>query len=367
MAFDIETICAATVETWLRFTLLPAVQPGMQRDLLRHFGSADAVLAAPRRELEELVGATAASALSQGPEATIMERTRRWLAQPGCRLVGLGDAEYPPLWKQIACPPAAFYAEGDAALLQRRTLAMVGSRNATPHGEEDAFRFARELSDRGLAIVSGLAMGIDASAHRGALAGAGGTIAVLGTGPDVVYPPANAALARDIARRGCIVSEFPASTPPLDRNFPRRNRLISGLALGVLVVEAAWPSGSLVTARCAVEQNRDVFAIPGSIHSPLAKGCHALIKQGAKLVDCVDDILQELGLAQPQERDGPPADEKDVLTAMGYAPATMDDIAERTGLDAATLAARLSRLEIEGRVRSLAGGRFLRAEKRVIE
>jgi len=210
-------------------------------------------------------------------------------------------------------------------------------------------------------------MGIDASAHRGALAGGTSTVAVLGTGPDIVYPPANAALAREIARLGCIVSEFPMGTPPIDRNFPRRNRLISGLASGVLVVEAAWPSGSLVTARCAVEQNRDVFAIPGSIHSPLSKGCHALIKQGAKLVDCVDDILQELGISQPRPQDTPTADAKDVFRAIGFGPTTLDDIAERTGLDAATLAARLSRLEIEGRVRSLAGGRYQRAEKRVIE
>ena len=367
MPFDIETISPANAETWLRFTLVPAVQAGAQRDLLRHFGSADATLCAPRKELEELVGGSAALALSRGPDPALIEAARRWLKQPGCGLIGLGDAAYPPLWKEIACPPAAFYVQGDATLLQRKTLAIVGSRNATPYGEEDAFRFACELSNRGLAIVSGLAMGIDASAHRGALAGGGGTVAILGTGPDVVYPPGNAALARDIARRGCIVSEFPVSTPPLDRNFPRRNRLISGLALGVLVVEAALPSGSLVTARCAVEQNRDVFAIPGSIHSPLAKGCHALIKQGAKLVDCVDDILQELGIAQPKERDSPLVDARDVLTSMGFAPATMDEIAERTGLDAATLAARLSRLEIEGRVRSLAGGRFQRAEKRVIE
>ena len=367
MTFDIDTIPAASADTWLRFTLLPGLHPGAQRELLRHYGSADAALCAPRAELVELIGEPGARALAKGPPTDLLQATRRWLAQPGCRLIGLGDAAYPPLWKQIACPPAAFYAQGDVALLTRNSLAVVGSRNATPAGVHDASRFARELSERDVAIVSGLALGIDASAHSGALAGRAGTIAVMGTGPDIVYPPANAALAREIARRGCIVSEFAVGTPPVDRNFPRRNRLISGLALGVLVVEAAWPSGSLVTARCAVEQNRDVFAIPGSIHSPLSKGCHALIKQGAKLVDSVDDILQELGLAQPKEREVPPADAKDVLTAIGFGAATLDDIGERTGLDAATLAARLSRLEIEGRVRCLAGGRYQRAEKRVIE
>jgi DNA processing protein len=367
MPFDIHAIRPASMESWLRFTLVPAVQPGTQHALLREFGSAEAALAAPRAHLAELIGDDPARALARGPHADILASTRRWLARPDCRLVGLGDAAYPALWKEIACPPTAFYAQGDVAVLGRSALAIVGSRNATADGVDDAFRFARELSERGIAIVSGLAMGIDASAHRGALAGGASTVAVLGTGPDIVYPPANAALAREIARVGCIVSEFPLGTPPIDRNFPRRNRLISGLASGVLVVEAAWPSGSLVTARCAVEQNRDVFAIPGSIHSPLSKGCHALIKQGAKLVDGVDDILQELGISQPKPQDTPAADEKDVFRAVGFGPTTLDDIAERTGLDAATLAARLSRLEIEGRVRSLAGGRYQRAEKRVIE
>ena len=367
MPFDIQSIRSASTESWLRFTLVPAVQPATQHALLREFGSAEAVLAAPRARLVELIGEGPARALAKGPHADLLALTRRWLARPNCRLIGLGDAQYPMLWKEIACPPAAFYAQGDIGVLACPALAIVGSRNATPDGVDAAFRFARELSGRGVAIVSGLAMGIDASAHRGALAGGAGTVAVLGTGPDIAYPPSNAELAREIASRGCIVSEFALGTPPVDRNFPRRNRLISGLAAGVLVVEAAWPSGSLVTARCAVEQNRDVFAIPGSIHSPLSRGCHALIKQGAKLVDCVDDIVQELGISPPKARDIPEADRNDVIGAMGFGPATLDDIAERTGLDAATLAARLSRLEIEGRVRSLAGGRYQRAEKRVIE
>jgi DNA processing protein len=268
---------------------------------------------------------------------------------------------------QIASPPCAFYAEGRVELLNAPAFAIVGSRNATPRGERDAFEFARALSARGIAISSGLAVGIDAQAHRGGLAEGGSTIAVMGTGPDRVYPPPNAALSREIASRGCLVSEFPAGMPPLERNFPRRNRLISGLALGVLVVEAAYPSGSLGTAHAALEQNRDVFAIPGSIHSPLSKGCHWLIKQGAKLVDCADDILQELGIEAPRERAAGPAEGDEVMAAMGFGPATMDEIAQRSGLDAATLAARLSWLEVAGRVRALAGGWFQRAENRVIE
>jgi DNA processing protein len=362
-----ENITPAGAAAWLRLTLVPGISPQQQHQLLRRFGGADAVLAARRGDLEELLGTSGAAALAKGPDPRLLEATERWLARPGCRVIGLGDAEYPELWKHIAVPPCAFYVEGRAELLNATCIAIVGSRNATPRGERDAFEFARALSERGLVVASGLALGIDASAHHGALAGAGSTIAVMGTGPDRIYPKPNAALARDIAQRGCLVTEFPAGTPPLERNFPRRNRLISGLARGVLVVEAAYPSGSISTARSAVEQNRDVFAIPGSIHSPFSKGCHWLIKQGAKLVESVGDVLQELGLEAPKEREEDAPDADPVLEAMGFAPVTMDHIAERAGLDAATLAARLSSLEIEGRVQSLAGGWFQRAEKRVIE
>jgi DNA processing protein len=366
-AFEISAIAAASTETWLRFTLVPQVPAHKQRDLLQRFGSADRALGASRAGIAEVVGQEAARALMQGPDPALLQATTQWLSHPGCRLVGLGDAAYPELWKQIACPPSAFYAEGRVELLNHPSMAIVGSRNATPQGERDAFAFAQALSEHGVAIVSGLALGIDASAHRGGLASAGSTVAVVGTGPDIVYPRGNVDLAREIARHGCIVSEFPVRTRPLERNFPRRNRLISGLASGVLVVEAGYPSGSLRTARAALEQNRDVFAIPGSIHSPVSKGCHWLIREGATLVDCVGDILQELGIVQPKERECVPAEEDPVLTAIGFAPATVDHIAERTGLDAATLAARLSWLEIEGRVRALAGGWFQRAENRVIE
>ena len=320
-----------------------------------------------RAELVELLGEAGAHALARGPEAGLLEETRNWLAQPGCRLIGLGDPDYPALWKQIAVPPCAFYARGRNELLNSNCVAIVGSRNATPRGLSDARDFARALSDAGVVIVSGMALGIDAAAHEGALAGAASTVSVVGTGPDRVYPRQHGDLARAIAERGCIVSEFALRTPPLERNFPRRNRLISGLALAVLVVEAAKRSGSLGTARAAVEQNREVMAIPGSIHSPLSKGCHWLIKEGAKLVDCVEDVLQEVGLQAPPEREAMPPQQDEVLDAMGFAPVTPEHIAQRTGLDAATLAARLSCLEIEGTIQPLAGGWFQRAEGRVIE
>jgi DNA processing protein len=367
MSIEIQTVLPSDAETWLRFTLIPALTPHKQLALLRQFGSAHAALAAQQAELAAVVGEACARALREGPEARLVSKTLQWLRQTGCRLVGLGDREYPRRWLEIATPPSAFYAQGNVELLNTAACAIVGSRNATPRGEGDAFEFARELSGRGVTIVSGLALGIDASAHRGGLAEKGSTVAVMGTGPDRIYPPPNAALAREIAARGCLVSEFAAGTPPLERNFPRRNRLISGLALGVLVVEAARPSGSLGTALAAVEQNREVFAIPGSIHSPLSKGCHWLIKQGAKLVDCTEDIVQELGLEAPQARASMPSESDDVLKALGAGPATLDEIAQRCRLDAATLAARLSCLEIAGSVRALAGGWFQRAENRVIE
>jgi len=367
MTFDLERIVASDTHAWLRFTLVPALSPHKQHALLRHFGSAQAALDAPRDEVAQLVGMACARALADGPDARLVAATEAWLKRPGCRLVGLGDAGYPRQWLQIAMPPCAFHAEGRLELLNAPCFAIVGSRNATPAGERDAFELARALSQHGLAIASGLALGIDTQAHLGGLAEAGSTVAVMGTGPERIYPRRNVALARRIASHGCLVSEFPIGMPPLERNFPRRNRLISGLALGVLVVEAAYPSGSLGTAHAAIEQNRDVFAIPGSIHSPLSKGCHWLIKQGAKLVDCADDIVQELGMQAPREC--PPGIQSGdaVLDAMGFGPATMDEIAQRAGLDAATLAARLSLLEVAGRVRALAGGWFQRAENRVIE
>jgi DNA processing protein len=241
----------------------------------------------------------------------------------------------------------------------------VGSRNATPQGLANATGFARVLSEAGLTIASGLALGIDAAAHRGALQGEGSTVAVLGTGIDVVYPPRNAGLHRAIAERGALVSEFPLGTPPIGDNFPRRNRLISGLARGVLVVEAALASGSLITARLAVEQGRDVFAIPGSIHSPLSKGCHALIKEGAKLVESAQDVLGELGGAAPPRtvstvQQSSAEVEHELLKHLGHDPCNVDTLCQRSGLTPDTVSAMLLQLELEGRVASLPGGRYQR-------
>jgi DNA processing protein len=291
-----------------------------------------------------------------------------WLEAPGHHILTLADDNYPRQLLEISDPPALLYVSGRADLLSRPSLAMVGSRHASAQGAANAERFARAFSDAGLVVVSGLALGIDAAAHRGALGGASGTVAVLGTGADIVYPAHNRALAREIAARGALVSEFPLGTQPLPAHFPRRNRLISGLALGCLVVEAAADSGSLITARLATEQGREVFAIPGSIHSPLARGCHALIKQGAKLVEGARDVLEELQLPAPAPATAAAAAPADalaqrVLAALGHDPCAADVLAARCGLGAAELGAVLTKLELEGCITALSGGLYQRLHR----
>ena len=286
----------------------------------------------------------------------------------GHDLVAWDDSDYPRALLEIGDPPPVFYCIGRRELLARPAFAIVGSRNATPQGCADAEAFAAALSSAGFTIVSGLALGIDAAAHRGGLAQAGSSIAVVGTGPDRVYPARNRELAHDLASRGLVVSEFAVGTPPLKQNFPRRNRLVSGLARGVLVVEATLSSGSLITARLAGEQGREVFALPGSIHSPFSKGPHKLIREGAKLVETAQDILDELGVPAPTSpaRVAPgtqgthDAAARAVIDALGYDPADVDTLVARTRLSAAAVAAALTALELDRRVTALAGGLWQR-------
>jgi len=351
---------------WLRLTLVPGVPARVQRALLGAFGSPGAIARARDDALAAAFASASAApgaleAYRRGPRPALLEGTLAWLGKPGNHLVTLADESYPPPLLQVHDPPAVLYARGRIELLSRPAFAIVGSRNATPLGADDAREFAHALSDAGLTIVSGLALGIDAAAHRGGLAGASSSIAVMGTGADTFYPRRNRNLAEELAERGCLLSELPLGTAPDKLNFPRRNRLISGLAKGVLVVEAALGSGSLITARAALVQGRDVFAIPGSIHATLSKGCHWLIKEGAKLVECADDVLLELGLPRSSGARSPrPAFSASdaLLAALGSAPQSIDELAQRTGLEAATLAARLIRLEIEGTVQSIPGARF---------
>ena len=348
---------------WLRITLTPGISSRMQRELLSGAPSAEAAVARPHQELRQILGDEGAAAIARQPDPALVEATLRWLSQPGHSLVTLADGDYPSALLETGGPPCVLYANGRRELLGKPAIAIVGSRNATPQGLRDAEAFAYALSQAGLCVVSGLALGIDAAAHRGGLRGASSSIAVMGTGPDRIYPARNRELAHTLAETGCLLSEFPVGTPASAGNFPRRNRLISGLSRGVLVVEAALRSGSLITARLAAEQGRDVFAIPGSIHSALSKGCHELIRDGAKLVESAQDVLVELGLAQaerntPQKMAGETA--HPLLQGMGFAPTSVDQVAERTGLSAATVCAQLTQLEVEGRVEALAGGLFQR-------
>jgi DNA processing protein len=345
---------------WLKLALVPGIGSTTLIRLLTAFGSPEAVLACGRHALEPHLAAKQRDALLAGPDAALLAETQAWLDQPGNRLLTLGDPDYPKPLLEIADPPALLYCKGRRDLLGRPGFSIVGSRNATPQGLRDAEAFGLALADAGLTIISGLALGIDAAAHRGGLAGSGSSIAIVGTGLDRIYPARNRALAHTLAEQGLILSEFPLGTPPLPGNFPCRNRLISGLSRGVLVVEATTASGSLITARVAAEQGREVFAIPGSIHSPLARGCHALLKQGAKLVESAADILDELAWQQritpPAHLSAAPPDP--VLDVMDGAPVTLDTLAQRSGLTLDALSAKLLTLELEGRIAPLPGGRY---------
>lgn len=349
---------------WLRLSLVPGLGSGDLRRLLSAFGGPEAALSAPRGELARHVPAPVAAAIKQGAPEESVAAAAAWIGQPGNHVVTLADSGYPRLLLQIPDPPPLLYVKGRVELLSQPSLAVVGSRHATAQGMANAESFARTFSDAGLTVVSGLALGVDAAAHRGGLAGTASSVAVLGTGADIVYPARNRALAHELAARGALVSELPLGARALAGHFPRRNRLISGLSLGCLVVEAAAASGSLITARLAAEQGKDVFAIPGSIHSPLAKGCHALIKQGAKLVESARDVLEELRMPAPSAP--APADPADaghalaLLNALGHDPCDADTLAARCGLSAAETAALLTQLELGGRIETLPGGLYQR-------
>ena len=346
---------------WLTLCLTPGLGAGTIRRLLKVFGSPEAVLRADAAGLTRTTNAATAAALKSGTADLAVDRALQWASKSGHHVVTLADDDYPALLLEISDPPALLYAHGDLRLLSRPALAVVGSRNGTVQGLRNAEAFAKAFSNGGLTIVSGLALGIDAAAHRGGLAGRGSTIAVLGAGIDVTYPKSNASLFTEIAARGLLLSEYPLGTPSIGHNFPRRNRLISGLAQGCLVVEAALGSGSLITARMAAEQGREVFAIPGSIHSPLSKGCHSLIKEGAKLVDAAEDVLVELGgsIAAPVSPSGSEEGET-LLSHMGYDPVDIDALCSRAGLTVQAIAAELLRLELDGLVSTLPGGRYQR-------
>ncbi|KVC26470.1 DNA-processing protein DprA [Burkholderia pseudomultivorans] len=411
-----QALTTGELRAWLQLAHAPGLPPAALHALLDVFGSPAALLRASDRAIAAASSPAAAQAVRASERDDLdacTDAALAWLDAPGNALVTLHDPAYPARLRDLHDPPPLLYVKGRLDLLHARGFAVVGSRHATPQGLADATRFARTLSDAGLAIVSGLALGIDGAAHQGALDGRSGTIAVIATGTDLVYPARHRALAHAVAARGAIVSEWPLGTPARASHFPQRNRLIAALAIGVLVVEAAPRSGSLITARLANELGRDVFAIPGSIHAPLAQGCHALIRDGAKLTATPLDVLEEYGMDETKacsaNEDGgsagdgaatdsfgsgpttgiargtenadhaatgatplpataaPPAlpdnpAEQAVLAALGYGPVTYEWLAEHSGLPDDDLHRALLALELAGHVAPLPGGRFARLD-----
>lgn len=356
----------------------PDLSDSLYISLLTKFGDAASILAAGRIAWRELRLSSRCCDFLSASSPPDVQHARRWLDTDHHHLVMLEHSNYPKLLQQTAGAPLGLFVSGDCKVLNTAQLAVVGSRNPSPYGRQIAENFSKHLTGCGLSITSGLAAGIDAASHRGALAGGGITLAVCGTGLDIIYPRSSESLAREIEQRGALVSEFLPGTPPRKHHFPQRNRLISGLSLGTLVVEAAPESGSLITARLAGEQGREVFAVPGSIHSPMSKGCHELIREGAKLIDCVQDILSELstlaatlpgmstskhtnvidykGISQvPLDKDS-----KILLDALGFEPLGVDDLVLRSGLSADAVASMLLMLELENRIESFPGGLYLR-------
>ena len=363
---------AAERAAWLRLVATPGLGPHAARQLLRKFGLPDAIFEAGYSTLLQSLPEPLARMLSQPPTAEVqsaIESSEQWLGgDPNHSLLTLADAEYPQALLTTADPPLVLFAIGRLELLNRPSVAIVGSRNATPQGNETAHAFAGAVARAGITVTSGLALGIDASAHRGALAATdsdASTIAVVGTGIDVVYPASNRALTAQIRKLGVVISEFPLRTPAIAHNFPRRNRIIAGLTRGTLVVEAALRSGSLITARLAADTGREVFAVPGSIHSPLSKGCHRLIRDGAKLVESAQDVLEEIGYTQrsavaPGETEAEPDMHADVLQLMGHDPVDLERLVERSGRPAGELVGALLELELAQHVARLPGNKYQR-------
>ena len=362
---------SSDVELWLTLNLTPGLGNASICQLLAKFGSPVGIFSAKQSQLCEIVDDNIARVILRGANTELVAPTLKWLQKENAHVVTLADSNYPKALLEIPNPPALLYAIGHLHWLNHPSIAMVGSRSSTPQGEKNASDFAYSLCSHGLCVVSGMALGIDGAAHLGALKANGATIAVVGTGLDIVYPAKHRDLAHKIAERGLIISEFSLGTPSRAQNFPRRNRLISGLSLGCLVVEANVASGSLITARLSAEQGREVFAIPGSIHSPVAKGCHQLIKQGAKLVENVQDILEEIRNLLPANSPNGLVDSKEshsaigletntVLNCMGFDAIDFDTVQSLCALTTDALSAMMMMLELEGKITTLAGGKFQR-------
>jgi len=377
----------ANIESWLKLCLIKGVGDESIRRLLVAFGSPAAILSASEMALERIVKKSIGKHIKRGAEPARVDAALSWLKDPANSIVTLAEPDYPAQLLNIQDPPPLLYFKGNRDLLTRPALAIVGSRNATPQGLSNAEAFAESASNAGFCVISGMALGIDAAAHLGGLRGSAASMAVVGTGLDIVYPAKNHQLAHKLAGNGALISELPLGTPAIGRNFPRRNRIISGMSQGCLVVEAALRSGSLITARQALEQGREVMAIPGSIHSPLSKGCHLLIKEGAKLVESIQDILDELNYPADQWRQKKndtqenraekmmqaqtrqfsaafPSDEVEwLLKCLGHDLIDIDTLCVRSGLTVDSVSAMLLTLELNGYVSCLPGNCYQRTAR----
>jgi DNA processing protein len=363
---------AGELPYWLALIRAPKLGPALFQKFLTLFPRLSELFATPWQSLIDLKIEPALAAYLQNPAWRAVEQDLAWRQQIGNGILTWQDPTYPPLLRQIPQAPPVIYIQGDAKVLATAQLAIVGSRNPTPAGQECAFNFARALAACGLTITSGLALGIDAASHRGALNAKGLTIGVAGTGLDRIYPARHKELVEQVVEQGgAVISEFPSGTLPKAENFPRRNRLISGLSVGVLVVEAVLKSGSLITARFALEQGREVFAIPGSIHNPLARGCHALLRQGAKLVETTADILEELGsllqasamalapTSTPHKKLDLPeldGDHAALAACIDFSATPIDALIVRSGLSAEAVSSMLTLLELQGYITAVPGG-----------
>lgn len=358
---------------WLALVRTPGLGWPTLAALLAEFGRPSALFTLDPRQLTPFNLSERTRNFLREPDWARIDTDLEWLEESGTSLVPANDSRFPEFLRSIDYPPVALFARGNVDLLTDYQLAIVGSRNPTRGGADTARDFSGTLASAGLVITSGLASGVDAAAHGGALDAGGGTIAVCGTGLDRLYPASNRQLGERIVAEGLMISEFPPGTPPRPENFPQRNRIISGMSLGTLVVEAAFRSGSLITARLASEQGREVFAIPGSIHNPLARGCHRLIRDGAKLVESAQDVLEELGVLaslptasqnspKPTKKEDETADPEyeRVLQSMGFDPTPIDVIVEQTGLKADVVSSMLLILELQGKVEAAPGGRYAR-------
>lgn len=357
-----------TIRHWLALYCTPGIGPIKFFQLLKIFPHVEDIFKASTEKLSKLNLSSITIDALKNTDWKVVEDNLRWADQENNHILLYIDPRYPLLLQQIAAPPPLLFVQGDITMLQSYQLAIVGSRNPTPTGKDIAQQFAGYLSEVDLTITSGLALGIDAESHRGALKNKGKTIAVLGTGLDLVYPRSHRKLAAEIIEQGALISEYPLGIPPKAENFPKRNRIVSGLSLGVLVIEATLRSGSLITAHLAAEQGREVFAIPGSIYNSLSRGCHFLIRQGAKLVETIEDILEELQVfdksntspsknnVSKQSEENLDTDYQALLNGIGFELTTIDQLVERTGFATSTIASMVLMLELRGKIVSVPGG-----------